>query len=69
MAGATGRAVAAVAVFAAGVRLAAAMPPGVALKLPADRQRSGVEIDMLPAEPECLPLPKSVRVPSSWPGK
>jgi len=59
MAGAAGRAAVAVPVFAAGVRIGAAMPPGVALKLPAHCQRSSVKINVLPAEPKCLPLPQS----------
>lgn len=48
VASAAGRAVVAVTVLATGARVRAAMLPGEALELPADGQRSGVKIDVLP---------------------
>ena len=50
MPGAAGRAVVAVAVLAAGLGIGAAVLPGEALKLPADGQCSGVQIDVLPSK-------------------
>jgi len=48
MPGAVGRAVVAVTVLAAGVWVDAAVPPGEALELPANDQRSGIKVDVLP---------------------
>ena len=56
VAGAAMRAVVAMAVLGASTRVGAAMPPGKALKLPANGQCPGVKIDMLPPEPKCLAL-------------
>src|SRR5262249_59067329 len=55
MPGTAGWAVVAVAVLSAAVRVSAAMPPGKPLKLPANRQCRGVEIDVLPAESSASP--------------
>ena len=44
------------AVFSAGVRVGATVPPGKALELPADGQGPGVGIDMPPLEPKRLAL-------------
>jgi hypothetical protein len=47
-----------VAVFAAGVRVRAAMPPAEALKLPADHQYPRIEVDVLPAQAKSFTLPQ-----------
>jgi len=63
--GAARPAVVAVAVFPAGMRVGAAVPPGKALELPADGQGPGVEIDMPPLEPKRLTAPTGRRNPPS----
>lgn len=65
---ASGWAVVAVAVFATDVRITTAMPPCQALKLPANRQCSGVKIDVFPAQPERFSLPQSERERDAPPG-
>lgn len=59
--GAAGRAVIAMVVLAAGVGVGAAVLPGEALELPADGQRSGVQVDVLSAKTKGFTLaqPKS----------
>ena len=41
------------------MRIDTAVPPGQSLQLPADGKCSGVEVDMPPAQPQCLTLPQA----------
>jgi hypothetical protein len=56
VAGTAGQAVIGMPVLGTGGPVAAAMAPALELKLPPDRERASVEIDILPAQPERLAL-------------
>ena len=61
VASAAGRAVVAMTVLAAEMRISAAVLPGEALKLPADGQCSGIQIDVLPPKTEGFALAQPER--------